>query len=187
MDMVIRPRRLRKTETLRKMVRETRVSASSLIYPMFVIDGEGIEEEIPSMEGQYRYSVDRMPYALEKLVQAGVSNVMLSGTPAHKDECGSQAYAEDGIVQRALREAKRHPRVSMDELSGLGAEREDLGVLEALMALPEKFRLVLTLHYVEGYSTAEIAAMIGRTPSAVKMRLKKGGALVENELGKERE
>ena len=107
MDMVIRPRRLRKTETLRKMVRETRVSASSLIYPMFVIDGEGIEEEIPSMEGQYRYSVDRMPYALEKLVQAGVSNVMLFGIPAHKDECGSQAYAEDGIVQRALREAKR--------------------------------------------------------------------------------
>mgnify|MGYP005788345785 CR=1 FL=1 len=87
----------------------------------------------------------------------------------------------------SLREAKRHPRVSMDELSGLGAEREDLGVLEALMALPEKFRLVLTLHYVEGYSTAEIAAMIGRTPSAVKMRLKKGRALLENELGKERE
>ena len=75
----------------------------------------------------------------------------------------------------------------MDELSGLGAEREDLGVLEALMALPEKFRLVLTLHYVEGYSTAEIAAMIGRTPSAVKMRLKKGRALLEKELGKERE
>lgn len=55
------------------------------------------------------------------------------------------------------------------------------------MALPEKFRLVLTLHYVEGYSTAEIAAMIGRTPSAVKMRLKKGRALLEKELGKERE
>ncbi len=107
MDMVIRPRRLRKTETLRKMVRETRVNAASLIYPMFVIDGEEIEEEIPSMEGQYRYSVDRMPYELEKLAQAGVTNVMLFGIPAHKDECGSQAYAEDGIVQRALREAKR--------------------------------------------------------------------------------
>ena len=85
------------------------------------------------------------------------------------------------------REAKRHPRVPLDELAELGADSEDLGVLDALMALPEKFRLVLTLHYVEGYSTAEIAAMTGRTPSAIKMRLKKGRELLETELGKERE
>ena len=83
------------------------------------------------------------------------------------------------------REAKRHPRVSLDELAELGAESEDLGVLDALMALPEKYRAVLTLHYVEGYGTAEIAGMIGRTPSAVKMRLKKGRELLETELGKE--
>lgn len=107
MDMKIRPRRLRTTETLRKMVRETRVDKASLIYPMFVMDGEGIQQEIPSMEGQYRYSVDKMSYELEKLSQAGVSSVMLFGIPARKDACGSQAYAQDGIVQRALREAKR--------------------------------------------------------------------------------
>lgn len=107
MDMKIRPRRLRTTETLRKMVRETRVDKASLIYPMFVMEGEGIQQEIPSMEGQYRYSVDRMPYELEKLSQAGVSSVMLFGIPSEKDECGSQAYAQDGIVQKALREAKR--------------------------------------------------------------------------------
>ena len=107
MDMKIRPRRLRTTETLRKMVRETRVDKASLIYPMFVIEGEGIQQEIPSMEGQYRYSVDKMSYELEKLSQAGVSSVMLFGIPAEKDACGSQAYAEDGIVQKALREAKR--------------------------------------------------------------------------------
>lgn len=107
MDMKIRPRRLRTTEALRKMVRETRVDKASLIYPMFVIEGEGIQQEIPSMEGQYRYSVDKMSYELEKLSQAGVSSVMLFGIPSHKDECGSQAYAEDGIVQKALREAKR--------------------------------------------------------------------------------
>ncbi len=107
MDMKIRPRRLRTTETLRKMVRETRVDKASLIYPMFVMDGEGIQQEIPSMEGQYQYSVDKMSYELEKLSQAGVSSVMLFGIPAKKDACGSQAYAQDGIVQRALREAKR--------------------------------------------------------------------------------
>ncbi len=107
MDMKIRPRRLRTTETLRKMVRETRVDKASLIYPMFVMDGEGIQQEIPSMEGQYRYSVDKMSYELEKLSQAGVSGVMLFGIPSEKDACGSQAYAQDGIVQRALREAKR--------------------------------------------------------------------------------
>ena len=80
---------------------------SSLIYPLFAIDGENIQEEIPSMEGQYRYSVDRLPYELERLSKAGVSNVMLFGIPAHKDEVGSQAYDPDGIVQRALRESKK--------------------------------------------------------------------------------
>ncbi|MCI8672184.1 MAG: porphobilinogen synthase [Lachnospiraceae bacterium] len=105
--MKIRPRRLRTKETLRKMVRETRVDKASLIYPMFVIEGEGIRQEIPSMEGQYRYSVDKMSYELEKLSQAGVSSVMLFGIPSEKDACGSQAYAQDGIVQKALREAKR--------------------------------------------------------------------------------
>ena len=107
MDMTIRPRRLRGGQTLRKMVRETRMDASSLIYPMFVIDGDNIEVEIPTMPGQFRYSVDRMHYELERLEKAGVSQVMFFGIPAVKDEIGSQAYAEDGIVQRALREARR--------------------------------------------------------------------------------
>lgn len=85
----------------------------------------------------------------------------------------------------SLRRAKRHPSVSMDELTELGATDEHALVLDALMALPEKFRLVLTLHYVEGYSTSEIAGMIGRTPSTVKMRLQKGRRLLEDTLGKE--
>ena len=107
MDMRRRPRRLRGSETLRKMVRETRMDKSSLIYPIFVREGVNIKEEIPSMEGQYRYSVDQLPYVLEEIAQAGVGSVMLFGIPDHKDEVGSQAYAEDGIVQRALREAKK--------------------------------------------------------------------------------
>lgn len=107
MELVQRPRRLRGSESVRRMVRETRMDKSSLIYPMFVMDGENIQEEIPSMEGQYRYSVDRMGYELEQVAKAGIGNVMLFGIPAVKDEKGSQAYAEDGIVQRALRKAKR--------------------------------------------------------------------------------
>ena len=102
-----RPRRLRGTPVLREMVRETRVSPSSLIYQLFVREGEGIKEEIPSMEGQYRYSVDMLPYVLEETAKAGVPSVMLFGIPSEKDACGSGAYAEDGIVQRALQTAKK--------------------------------------------------------------------------------
>ena len=106
MELIKRPRRLRGGETLRKMVRETRMDKSSLIYPLFVMEGTGIQEEIPSMEGQYRYSLDRLPYKLEQLEKAGVSSIMLFGIPDHKVEIGSGAYAQDGIVQKALRSAK---------------------------------------------------------------------------------
>ena len=105
--MKIRPRRLRYGETLRKMVRETRMDASSLIYPIFVKEGKGICEEIPTMPGQYRYSVDTMGKKLEELLNAGVSSVMFFGIPGYKDEAGSGAYAEDGIIQKALMQAKR--------------------------------------------------------------------------------
>ena len=107
MDLIQRPRRLRGSENLRKMVRETRMDKSSLIYPLFVKEGTGIEEEIPSMEGQFRYSVDRLPFELERLQNAGVNSIMLFGIPDHKDEVGSGAHDPNGIVQKALREAKK--------------------------------------------------------------------------------
>lgn len=107
MDLIQRPRRLRGSENLRKMVRETRMDKSSLIYPLFVKEGTGIEEEIPSMEGQFRYSVDRLPFELERPQNAGVNSIMLFGIPDHKDEVGSGAYDPNGIVQKALREAKK--------------------------------------------------------------------------------
>ena len=90
-DLVQRPRRLRTTPLLRKMVRETRMDKSSLIYPMFVKEGTNIKEEIPTMPGQFRYSVDRLPQALEEVAKAGVPSVMLFGIPEHKDACGSGA------------------------------------------------------------------------------------------------
>ena len=105
-DLVQRPRRLRTSPLLRKMVRETRMDPSSLIYPMFIKEGENIKEEIPTMPGQYRYSVDQLPRALEEVADAGVTSVMFFGIPGSKDVCGSGAYAEDGIVQKAFRKAK---------------------------------------------------------------------------------
>lgn len=107
MNLVQRPRRLRTQPILRKMVRETRVDSSSLIYPLFVKEGKNITEEISAMPGQYRYSVDTLPYELERLSKAGVGAVMLFGIPEKKDELASGAWAENGIVQQALQTAKR--------------------------------------------------------------------------------
>ena len=107
MDLTIRPRRLRGSDTLRRMVRETRMDPASLIYPMFVMDGENTVEEIQALPGQYRYTVDRMEEELARLTEAGVDKVMFFGIPEQKDEIGSQAYSAEGIVQRALRKARR--------------------------------------------------------------------------------
>lgn len=112
--MEIRPRRLRQTPALRRMVRETRMDKASLIYPIFVREGTGIVEEIPSMEGQFRYSIDRLPQALEELQRVGVGSIMLFGIPEEsaKDEAGSCAYARDGIIQRAVQDIKsRYPEL----------------------------------------------------------------------------
>ena len=107
MEMLKRPRRLRGSEVLRKMVRETRMDKVSLIYPMFVKEGSGIIEEIPTMPGQFRYSVDTQGEILSRLQDAGVKNVMFFGIPDHKDEVGSGAYDPEGIVQKALRQARK--------------------------------------------------------------------------------
>jgi porphobilinogen synthase len=94
------------------MVRETRVSKEALIYPVFVREGENIEEEISSMEGQYRYSVDRLGVIFDRLLEAGVNRVMLFGIPEEKDEVGSGAFRADGIVQTALAYAvERFPEI----------------------------------------------------------------------------
>jgi porphobilinogen synthase len=84
------------------MVRETRISTEALIYPVFVQEGDNIEDEIPSMEGQYRYSVDRLGVIFDRLLEAGVTRVMFFGLPAEKDEVGSGAFRPDGIIQTAL-------------------------------------------------------------------------------------
>lgn len=107
MELTIRPRRLRTSDTLRRMVRETRVSTDSLIYPLFLVEGENIKEPIPSLEGQWRYSPDRVWEEIEECLNAGVSRVLLFGIPAHKDACGSSAWDPNGVVQQGIRAIKK--------------------------------------------------------------------------------
>ncbi|HXI01757.1 MAG TPA: porphobilinogen synthase [Candidatus Saccharimonadales bacterium] len=98
-----RPRRLRRTGLLRDMVRETRLAASDLIYPLFVCEGQGVRREIPSMPGNYNLSVDRLVEEVLAAREDGITAVILFGIPASKDSQASGAWKDDGIVQRALR------------------------------------------------------------------------------------
>jgi porphobilinogen synthase len=89
------------------MVRETRISPQSLILPLFLKEGRGIKSEIPSLPGQYHYSPDRVGEGIQKALDAGVSRFLLFGLPAHKDPLGSQAYADNGVVQQGLLAIKK--------------------------------------------------------------------------------
>ncbi|MGD8388642.1 MAG: porphobilinogen synthase [Desulfobacteraceae bacterium] len=105
--MIVRPRRLRRTPSIRDMVRETRLSTKDLIYPMFVKHGQGLQDPIPSMPGQFHYSVDTIADAVEDVYERGIPAIMLFGLPDRKDATGSRSYAEDGVVQRAVSAIKR--------------------------------------------------------------------------------
>ena len=105
--MIFRPRRLRLTQPIRDMVCETRLAPSMLVYPIFIREGHGIIEDIPAMPGQRRYSPDTLPRILERAARSRIGGVLFFGIPEHKDETGSSAYAEDGVIQTAIRTAKR--------------------------------------------------------------------------------
>lgn len=107
MNMIHRPRRLRVTQSIRDMTAETRLSPSMLIYPVFVREGRNIIEDIPAMPGQKRYSPDTLPVILERAVNARIGGVLMFGIPEHKDAEGSSAWLENGVIQTAIRTAKR--------------------------------------------------------------------------------
>jgi porphobilinogen synthase len=107
MNLIERPRRLRRTETIRALVRETRLSPDDFVYPLFVCEGEGVRREISSMPGVCNLSIDELVKEVEAARKAGVRSVILFGVPDTKDPAGTQAYAEDGITQRAIRAIKR--------------------------------------------------------------------------------
>ncbi|WP_457755927.1 porphobilinogen synthase [Thermodesulfatator indicus] len=102
-----RPRRLRRNETLRSLVRETELSLNHLIYPLFVVEGHGIKEEVSSMPGVFRFSVDLLKEEIKEIIDLGLPAVILFGIPAQKDEIGSEAYAKKGVVQRAISAIKK--------------------------------------------------------------------------------
>ncbi len=102
----LRMRRLRSMPALRAMVRETEVNVRDFIYPLFVTYGMGVRQEIKSMPGQYRWSVDLLAGEAEEIARLGIPAVLLFGIPNQKDEIGSQAWAEDEVVQQAIRTIK---------------------------------------------------------------------------------
>jgi porphobilinogen synthase len=103
---IFRPRRLRQTETVRRMVRETRLSADALIMPFFVVHGRQVRREIGAMPGNFQLSVDELVREVKETAALGIPAIMLFGLPATKDAVGSEAYAKDGIVQQAVRAIK---------------------------------------------------------------------------------
>ncbi|HUF05212.1 MAG TPA: porphobilinogen synthase [Aridibacter sp.] len=102
----VRLRRLRGSKSLRDLFAETSLSVNDLVYPLFVTEGENVRDEITSMPGQFRYSVDRLEEELEELEALGINAVLVFGIPDSKDDAGSEAYRTDGIAQRALRRIK---------------------------------------------------------------------------------
>lgn len=106
--MMLRLRRLRRTAALRGLVAETTIRREGLIYPIFVQYGKGVKEEVASMPGVFRYSVDRLGEIADEVLRAGIGGVMLFGIPEEKDEKGSGAYDENGIVPQAIRFLKNY-------------------------------------------------------------------------------
>jgi len=104
---VTRLRRLRKNAAVREMFRETHLHKSDFIYPLFVVEGSGVKSEISSMPGQFQMSIDNIVRECEELQELGLNSILLFGIPAEKDEVGSGAYDENGIIQKALRSIKK--------------------------------------------------------------------------------
>ncbi len=105
---MFRTRRLRKTEGIRRLVRETKLSVDDLIYPLFIEEGTGIETEIPSMPGIKRYSLDTISKELEEVVTLNIPAVLLFGIPSKKDDVGTETWNDEGIMQQAIRFIKKN-------------------------------------------------------------------------------
>ena len=100
---ISRPRRLRRTSGLRNIVRETRLNPSDFVYPLFVRSGNGIKKEIPSMPGQFQWSLDKLPAEVEEIARLGIPAIILFGIPDEKDSIGKENFAADGIIQRTIK------------------------------------------------------------------------------------
>jgi porphobilinogen synthase len=104
---LLRLRRLRRTESLRRLVQETHVRVEDLVYPLFIVEGNGQKQEIATMPGIFRYTRDMLPVEIEQVAKVGISAVILFGIPDHKDQTGSSAFHPEGVVQQAIRTIKQ--------------------------------------------------------------------------------
>lgn len=105
---MFRPRRLRKNEMIRSMVRENHLSVKDFIYPLFVEEGENVRKEIATMPGIFRYSLDQLDAELKEIVELGIPSIMLFGIPKHKDDVGSESWNDEAVVQTAIRYIKKN-------------------------------------------------------------------------------
>lgn len=179
---VQRPRRLRRNETIRSMVRENCLSPSNLIYPLFVVHGKGVRREIEAMPGSYHFSVDKLGDEVKEISDLGIPAVLLFGIPKSKDPMASEAYASDGIVQRAIQEIKsRSPEtvVITDVCLCEYTEHGHCGIVENGYLVNDK-----SLELIEKVTLSH--AMAGSdmmAPAAIPRRADKGD---ENCSGSER-
>jgi porphobilinogen synthase len=103
LDITKRPRRLRSNSAIRALIRETNLDINDLIYPLFIVEGHGIKEEIASMRGVYHFSIDRLNGEIKEIVRLGIKGVLLFGIPDAKDDVGTSAWQSEGIVQKAVK------------------------------------------------------------------------------------
>ena len=114
-EMYKRHRKLRNNSAIRNLVKDVYIEKSDLIYPIFIEEGENIKNEISSMPGIFRYSIDRIDEELKELVKLGINSILLFGIPKHKDEYATESYNENGIIQKAIRYIKKkYPNFMMD-------------------------------------------------------------------------
>ncbi len=104
--MINRGRRLRATTAIRDLVRENTLSSNDFIFPIFVVEGDNKKEEISSMKGNYHWSIDRLPEIIKEVEENNIKGIILFGIPNHKDDCGSESYNDNGIVQQAIRKVR---------------------------------------------------------------------------------
>jgi porphobilinogen synthase len=187
---IYRPRRLRRTENLRRMMRETRLSADDLIYPLFIVHGQGVKVEIPSMPGNYHWSIDMLPTEAEEIADLGIPAIILFGLPAVKDAVGSENFAEDGIVQQAIRAIKEAvpelvvvTDICMCEytdhghcgvIRGLGAKNEGRGLPEGYVLNDETLEhlgRVAVSHAVAGADVVAPSGMMDGMVEAIRSAL----------------
>jgi porphobilinogen synthase len=178
----VRSRRLRQSPAMRQLVRETTLHPADFIYPMFITHGVNVRNEVPSMPGVFQLSVDQLAAEAEELAQLGVLSVMLFGLPAHKDPLGTENFADDGVVQqaiKALRAASSNLVIMTDVCMCEYTDHGHCGVVENGQILNDPTLKILgqvaVSHAGAGADVVGPSAMMDGQVSAIRLALDKAG------------